>query len=62
MFIHLKFYNFIDKKERILKIRSFHLLDKKVDMKRLKKAIAYELDGFREYLGAEKMLAGKVRL
>jgi uncharacterized protein YcaQ len=51
-----------DKKEKALEIRSFHLKDGKVDRKKLKEALSDELDVFAEYLGAGKVLAGKVRL
>jgi uncharacterized protein YcaQ len=52
----------LDKKTGRLEIRSFHLLDRKVDKRRLKRALEDELDRFAMYIGAEKLLAGKVRL
>jgi len=51
-----------EKKEKKLEIKSFHLLDKKADRRRLKRSLAGELESFAEYLGAKKVLAGKVRL
>ncbi|MFH0816540.1 MAG: crosslink repair DNA glycosylase YcaQ family protein [Methanobacteriota archaeon] len=50
------------KKERRLEIRSFHLLDRNVQRGRLKRALTDELTSFASYLGAEKVLAGKVKL
>ena len=46
-----------DKKEKKLEIRGFHVLGTKTDKRRLKKAVAGELDRFAEYLGAGKVVA-----
>jgi uncharacterized protein YcaQ len=46
---------FYRKKDKVLEIRSFHVLDKKIEKNRFKRAVKAELNRFSEYLGAEKV-------
>jgi uncharacterized protein YcaQ len=46
---------FYRKKDKVLEIRSFHVLDKKIEKNRFKRAVKAELKRFSEYLGAEKV-------
>lgn len=46
---------FYRKKDKVLEIRSFHMLDKGVDKKKFQRTMKAELKRFSEYLGAEEI-------
>ncbi len=50
---------FLRKKDRVLEIRSFHVLDKKAGTGGFREAVETELERFGRNLGAEKIEAGK---
>ncbi len=50
---------FLRKKDRILEIKSFHVLDKSADTAEFREAVVAELERFVKNLGAEKTEAGK---
>ncbi len=46
---------FYRKKDKVLEIRNFHVLDRGIEKKRFQRAVNKELERFSEYLGAEKI-------
>jgi uncharacterized protein YcaQ len=46
---------FYRKKDKVLEIRNFHVLDSKIEKKMFQRAVNEELERFSEYLGAEKI-------